>query len=146
MGHEKFLGTWKLVSAEYRRANGEVIEIYGENPAGLLMYDTDGNMAIQIMNRGRPKFAVADRLGGTPEQIQAAFRGYLAYFGTYTVGEEKHTVTHHLEGALLPNWVGVDQVRFFELDGNRLTLRTPPLMIGGAEATGYLVWEKQRNA
>jgi hypothetical protein len=58
------------------------------------------------------------------------------------VDEEKRTVTHHIEGCLLPNWVGVDQARFFEFADNRLTLRTPPLMIGGAEAVGYLVWER----
>jgi hypothetical protein len=106
------------------------------------MYDAAGNMSVHIMRRDRPRFAVADRLGGTPEQIQAAFRGYLAYFGTYTVDEEKRAVTHHIEGCLLPNWVGVDQVRFFELSDNRLTLRTPPLMIGGAEAVGHIVWER----
>lgn len=32
----------------------------------------------------------------------------------------------------------------FEFNGNRLTLRTPPLMIGGAEAVGYLVWERAK--
>jgi len=31
--------------------------------------------------------------------------------------------------------------QLYELTGHRLTLRTPPLMIGGAEAVGYLVWE-----
>lgn len=142
MSTEQLVGTWQLVSAQYRRANGEVIEIYGEKPMGMLMYDSNRYMAVQIMRRHRPNFAAADRLGGTPEQVQAAFRGYLAYFGRYTVDETQRTVTHHIQGALLPNWVGVDQVRFFELAGNQLTLCTPPLMIGGAEAVGYLVWEK----
>jgi hypothetical protein len=142
---EQFIGTWKLVSAQYRRANGEVIEIYGEKPVGMLMYDANQNVTLQIMRRNRPNFAAADRLGGTPEQIQAAFRGYLAYFGRYTIDEEQKTVTHHLQGALLPNWVGADQTRFFELNDNRLTLRTPPLMMGGSEAVGYVVWEKMNR-
>lgn len=142
---EQFIGTWELVSAQYRRANGEVIEIYGEKPVGMLMYDANQNVTLQIMRRNRPNFAAADRLGGTPEQIQAAFRGYLAYFGSYTIDEEQKTVTHHLQGALLPNWVGADQTRFFELNGNRLTLRTPPLMMGGSAAIGYVVWEKMKR-
>lgn len=142
MSTEQLVGTWQLVSAQYRRANGEAIEIYGEKPVGILMYDANRYMAVQIMRRNRPNFAAADRLGGTPEQIQAAFRGYLAYFGRYTIDETQRTVTHHIQGALLPNWVGVDQVRFYELNGNQLTLRTPPLMIGGSEAVGYLVWER----
>jgi hypothetical protein len=144
MTREHFIGAWKLVSAQYRRANGEILEMYGDHPIGVLMYAADGNMSVHIMRRDRPKFAVADRLGGTPEQILAAFQGYLAYFGTYTVDEEKRAVTHHIVGCLLPNWVGVDQVRFFEFNDNRLTLRTPPLMIGGAEAVGHIVWERAR--
>jgi hypothetical protein len=146
MAGEQFIGVWKLVSAEYRRANGDVVEIYGANPAGMLMYDANGNMSVHLMRRDRPKFAVADRLGGTPEQIQAAFRGYLAYFGKYSIDDEKQTVTHHIEGCTLPNWIGVDQVRYFDLNDNRLTLRTPPLTIGEAQATGYLVWEKDQRS
>ncbi|MBI5348590.1 MAG: lipocalin-like domain-containing protein [Chloroflexi bacterium] len=55
---KELLGTWKLISAEYRRKSGEVIEIYGANPMGQLTYDADGNMSIQIMRQGRPMFAV----------------------------------------------------------------------------------------
>jgi hypothetical protein len=139
---KNFLGTWKLVSAEYRRKSGEVIEIYGANPMGQLTYDAHGNMSIQIMRQGRPKFAVADRLGGTPDEKKAALEGYLAYFGTFTINKEKQSVTHHIEGSLLPNWVGVDQERFFEVTGDQLTLRTPSLMIGGDDAVGQLVWKR----
>ena len=99
-------------------------------------------MSVQIMARHRPQCAVADPLGGTPEQIQSAFQGYQAYYGTYSINENEHAVIHHLAGALLPNWVGVEQKRFFDLTDNRLTLRTPPLMIGGKEAVGYLVWQR----
>jgi len=142
MNHSDFVGTFTLTFAEYRYADGEVKAIYGNDPIGMLMYDAAGHVAIQIMRRDRPNFAKNDRLGGTPEETKSAFDGYLAYFGTYTVDEEKHTVTHHLQGALLPNWVDGDQARFFELTGNRLTLQTPPLMIGNREAVGHLIWQK----
>ncbi len=142
MSHSQFVGTWTLTFAEYRFADGEVKAIYGDDPVGMLMYDAVGRVSIQIMRRHRPNFAKNDRLGGTPEETQTAFNGYLAYFGTYSIDEEKHTVTHHLQGALLPNWVGGNQVRFFELSGNRLTLRTPPLLIGGREAVGHLIWQQ----
>jgi hypothetical protein len=140
--NQQLIGTWKLVSAEYRRANGEAINIYGGNPLGMLMYDADGNVAIQIMRRERPAFAANDRQGGTLEETKAAFDGMLAYFGTYSVDEAQGAVTHHIQGAWFPNWVGVDQTRYFELRGERLTLRTPPLQIAGAPAVGRLVWEK----
>jgi Lipocalin-like domain len=141
MGKEEFVGTWKLVSAEYRFADGERSKLYD---AGILMYDAHGNMSVQLMQHNRPAFAKSDRLGGTLEEIRSAFQGYLAYYGTYTIDEMQGAVTHHLEGALLPNWVGVDQVRFFELVANRLTLRTPPLLMRGKDAVGYLVWQRTK--
>ncbi len=140
MNNQEFVGTWKLVSSEYRFSNGETLKLYD---AGVLMYDAQGNMSVQLMQSNRPAFAQADRLGGTLEETQTAFQGYQAYYGTYTIDETQRAVTHHLQGSLLPNWVGVDQVRFFELSGNRLTLRTPPLIIRGAEAMGYLVWQRE---
>ncbi len=144
MGKEQFIGTWKLVSANYRRPNGERMDYLGENPLGALMYDERGNMSVQLMRRDRPAFASNDRLGGTLEEIKAALEGYLAYFGKYKVDEKNKTVTHHIEGCTFPNWVGVDQTRFFELDGNRLILRTPPLFVRGGQAVGEIVWERAR--
>ena len=144
MGHQNLLGTWKLISAEYKRLSGEAILIYGANPSGMLIYDANGNMSIQIMRRDRAPFVIADRLGGTPDETKIAFEGYFSYFGTFSVDEKKGAVTHHIQGSLLPNWIGMDQVRFFEIAGDRLTLRTPSLMIGGEEAKGQLVWERSK--
>jgi len=142
MTKDKLIGTWKLVSANYRRPNGELMDYLGENPLGALMYDERGNMSVQLMRRDRPAFASNDRLGGTPEETKTALEGYLAYFGNYTVDEKNKTVTHHIEGCTFPNWVGVDQKRFFELSGEQLVLRTPTLVIRGGEAVGEIVWKR----
>jgi len=48
--------------------------------------------------------------------------GYEAYFGTYTVDETNHTVTHHLEGALTAADVGRNLVRQFQISGDQLTI------------------------
>jgi hypothetical protein len=142
MANDKLVGAWKLVSAKYQAANSAAKEIYGANPLGLLIYNPNGKMAIQIFRVDRPRFAANDRLAGMPAETKAAFDGMLAYFGAYTVDEQKQTVTHHLAGAWFPNWVGTNQTRFFELTENRLILRTPPLDIDGAQMIGQLVWER----
>ena len=139
MAREQFIGTWKLVSSEYRFADGERLKLYD---TGILMYDAQGNMSVQLMQHNRPAFAKSDRLSGTLEEIKTAFQGYQAYYGTYTIDEKQRTVTHHLQGSLLPNWVGVDQVRYFDLEGDRLTLRTPTLPLRDRDAVGYLVWQR----
>ncbi len=140
---QALLGAWELVSAEYRGNDGTVAEYLGEHPEGMLVYTAGGLMSVHLMRRNRPRFATNDRLGGTPEQIKAAFQGYHGYYGTFSVDEREQSVTHHLQGASFPNWVGVDQKRFFHRAGNELTLRTVPLLLGGQEAVGYLVWRRR---
>jgi hypothetical protein len=108
------------------------------------MYDGKRNMAVQIINAKRPYFASNDWLKGTPEEIKAAFEGYRCYFGTYEVDENKKIVTHHVQGSSFPNWMtgGVEHVRYYEFSGNRLTLRTSQLLMGGKKVVGRLVWEQ----
>jgi Lipocalin-like domain len=139
MTKEQFAGTWRLVSTEHQDSNGRLHHPYGENPMGILVYDSDGHMSVQIMRRDRPAIAAID--SGTPEEIRAAFIGYAAYFGTYDVNEQDGSVVHHLEASLLP-WVGGDQKRLFTFSGNRLTLRPPPRVFGGVMLSGHLVWER----
>jgi hypothetical protein len=45
---------------------------------------------------------------------------------------------HHIEAALLPNWVGTDQLRHFAFDGKYLTLKRP-LRLGGVQGVVGLV-------
>jgi hypothetical protein len=72
----------------------------------------------------------------TPEEYRDSIRGMQSYFGTYTVDEVAKTVTHHMEGALNPNDVGRDRVRWYTFVGNRLELLT------SQTATNPLVWER----
>ena len=144
--NNQLVGTWKLLSAEYRGKDGKALDYWGDNPVGVLMYDASGRMAVQLMRRDRPTLVSGDRLSGTPAEIKSAFEGYLAYFGTFTVNEKEGSVVHRLEGCSFPNWIGVDQKRFYQLTGNQLTLRTPPLLIRGEQVVGYLVWERAGDA
>lgn len=95
------------------------------------------------MRPERPAFISNDLRKGTPEEVRAAFDGYVAYFGTYEVSEEEGTVTHNIRGSLFPNWIGQNQKRFFEFTGNRLTLKTAPIPTAETAVTGILVWERE---
>jgi len=142
MRKNEFVGTWKLVSFEMLRSDGQTVYPFGRDIVGVGCYDARGNMSGQLMRSNRPVFAINDPQKGTSEEIKAAFEGYLAYFGTYEIDEEKGTVTHHVKGSMFPNWVGSDQIRFYEFSGNRLTLRTPPIQVGGIAVTSLLIWER----
>jgi len=145
MEADKFIGAWRLVSAEFRAEDGAIAESpYGTEPQGLLMYDAQGSMAAQLAQKGRTPFAVADRMAGTPGEIKAAFESYQAYFGHYKVDERERVVTHTVIQSLLPNLVGTEQRRQYRFRDGKLILRTPPILIGGRRLTGELVWEKIR--
>lgn len=142
MTKEQFVGTWQLITSEFHRSDGTIIYPYGQDASGTLYYDAAGNMAVQLMRADRPLFAAGDRQQGTPEEIRAAFDGYLAYFGRYEVDEEEKIVIHHVVGCSFPNWIGQPQKRFFAFAGNQLTLSTPPLQVGGTTITGMLQWQR----
>jgi len=145
MEADKFIGAWRLLSAEFRNADDSLAESpYGSEPLGVLMYDAQGTMCAQISSKDRKPFAVADRMGGSAEEVRAAFQSYQAYFGTFKIDEKEHTVTHRVTQALLPNWAGSQQRRFYKFQDGKLVLRTPPLTVGGKQVTGVLVWEKIR--
>lgn len=139
---KQFIGSWKLISSEFRDARENVTYPFGKDASGILTYHPDGRMSVQIMRADRPKFLSGDLQGGTPAEIKAAFEGILCYFGTFSVSEPDGTVTHHLEACSFPNWSGGDQTRFFKFSGNRLTLSTPPILFNGVLSIGNLIWER----
>jgi hypothetical protein len=140
---ERLIGVWKLLSAEFHTTEGKVIYLWGKNATGVIIYSEEGYISGQIMKPDRPKFASRDNLKGTPEEAKLAFDGYQAYYGTFDVNDAENMVIHHVTGNLFPNAVGIDLKRYYEFSANgRLTLRTPPMWMGGEKVTGSLVWER----
>jgi hypothetical protein len=127
---KSFIGTWRLVSIE----GGANPATRGTKPTGIIFYDSTGHMAAQIMpDRPRPKWTGTP----TPEQALEAFRGYTAYFGTYTIDEKAATVTHHRQGML--DGGAVDFVRSYKFaPGDRIIL-TP---VGTTATPTHLTWER----
>jgi hypothetical protein len=119
---ERLTGTWTLVSFTLKHPTGRETHPYGADALGMLVYDGKGHMAGQIMSRRRPAFATDRPRGGTDHEVRAAFEGYIAYFGTYTVDETNALVTHHVQGALLPNWISSQQKRNIDFRDGRLVL------------------------
>ena len=136
------VGTWRLVSLEVRDSAGGVSHPMGDAAAGHLIYDASGQTSAHLMRPDRPRFASGDRARGTDAETRAAFVGYLAYFGRYTVDPARGTVTHFIEGATFPNWVGTEQVRHFRLSGDSLTIVTPPMVGDGRRIVSTLVWRR----
>ena len=140
MSQASLVGTWRLVTLESRTADGQVSYPWGKDTVGYIMYNGDGYMSVAIMGSNRSEFASGDIKGGSTEEKAAAADTYISYCGRY--GVRGDTVIHHIELSLFPNWVGVDQKRFLQFDGNRLLLSTPPILVEGTEQTSHLIWER----
>ena len=138
------VGTWTLLSFKAKSSAGDERHPHGTNPVGQLVYTAEGYMSVVMSRSNRPKFASADLVGGTPEEVRQAFEGLEAYAGTYEVDAARGTVTHHLAVCRYPNWEGQSQLRHFELSGDHLVLSTPPMTARGAQWVYTLVWQRMR--
>jgi hypothetical protein len=141
---ENFIGTWRLVAVHFYNAQNEIVKLYGQEPRGMLMYDAQGHMNGQVMQRERPSLPKRRDAENARDEYHAILRGYIAYFGTFNVDEHARTITHHVQGSLIPDWVGTDQVRLYEFcnNGQQLILRTPPSSLRGDVLRGELIWER----
>jgi Lipocalin-like domain len=139
--YNPLVGTWRLISWENRSVvDGRVSYPLGEDAVGYIMYNEDGYMFVAIMGSNRPQFAAADLLSGTLEEEAQAEETYVSYCGRYEFKGD--TVIHYVELSLFPNWVGVEQERLVEVKGNRLTLSTRPILLGGIRQSAHLIWER----
>lgn len=140
---DKLTGTWRLVSVETIRPNGEILtEWMGEKPSGLIVYLPNGLMSVQIMRDPRPRFENGSRLKATPDELKSAYLGYYAYWGRYTISAADKMIVHNVEASLWPEEVGITYKRFFALEGSKLVLTTGPYKRGDEERRNKLIWER----
>jgi Lipocalin-like domain len=117
---DSIVGTWRIQSfVREVVATGERQNEFGEKPVGYISYQPDGRMFAMFVgdNRAKPT--------GTPptdEEKVRLFGTLLAYSGTYVVEGDK--ATHKIDVSWNQSWTGGDQVRFFKVDGNTLTITT----------------------
>jgi|SoiMethySBSTD1v2_1073268.scaffolds.fasta_scaffold703910_2 hypothetical protein len=124
----KFIGIWRLVSIT---TDGKINPVRGGKPTGYIFYTASGEMGAMIQP-DRPPITAAGR-EPSPQEAQAALKGYTAYFGTYTVDENAKVVTHHRTASVQPGFE-VDARRNYRFEaGDRLIL-------GGVGTTNEIVW------
>ena len=134
----KLLGNWKLVSFYTEDVNTKQRnDVFGANPSGAIGFTPGRFYAFVVAgNRKAPQ---------TPEEQAAAYRTILAYTGKWRLEEGKFITT--VDIAWDPAWVGTDQVRYWKVDGNKLSIVSAPFPnpnVAGAMVIGTLVWERQQ--
>ena len=120
----QLIGTWRLISRVVTTEDGTVVRDpgLGAAPTGYLTYDSSGHVAVQIMKTDRSTVIDCSTSTAAPSNNSQSVNGYDAYFGTYTIDQANHTVTHHLEGALAAADVGKSLVRQFKASADKLAI------------------------
>jgi hypothetical protein len=118
------IGTWEVTVCEVKFTDtGEVAYPYGKNPKGYLQYAPSGHMV--VFQTSGERVVPAGAIVSDEERIRmhkAIFGGYAA---TYRI--EGNKVIHSVVAAW-NDWSGTEQIRYFELSGERLVITTEETM------------------
>ena len=140
-GAKALVGSWKLTGWTVR-VIGETVdkEPFGPNPKGRLVITPQGYWIVIITGANR-------HAGKTPEDKLALFDSVLAYSGKYTVEGNKITVRVDMSANEVFTGPSQVQTRFFNLDGEKLTVRTPEISsaaLPGKKIVGTNIFEREQ--
>ena len=142
--HLHIHGTWRLVSWVVEVIEtSEQIRQFGDDPPGFIHFTPEGRVFAVLTASGRkPVEKEADQV--------AAFGSLIAYAGRYRVDGNKLVTT--VEVSADPGAVGTDLIRFFNLEGDTLEIKTAPffsekpnLGLGGKQLQSFLIWKRIEN-
>jgi hypothetical protein len=132
------VGVWKLLSFQSEFQDGSPKRaLLGEHPSGYIILTKEGLMmaVIEGENRKAPS-TDADRAG--------LLNSMIAYSGKYRINGSQWILA--VDVAWNPSWDGTEQVRSFELAGDRLTVTSPwqhaPNFPGAPMSRGIVVFER----
>ena len=142
------LGTWKLISIKATLPDGTINnQAFGINPIGYITYTVEGKMMVifskseRRLLSGNSASPLTNAIHSVPiEERAEAFSTFNSYAGSYTLDGDK--VIHHVEIASIPNRVGKSLTRNFTINGNRVTLKTPPSRSDDTPKIFELTWER----
>src|SRR5215212_10970687 len=135
---DQIVGTWNFVVAQVTAPDGKKSFPFGETPKGILIFTPDGRFAQIHVAADVPKFASGNRLTGTAEEYAAINRRSLSVFGTYTIDEDKKTVTYKIVSSTFPNWEGEAQTRTIDKLTADEFVNTNPNVAGGRGSASNL--------
>jgi hypothetical protein len=146
----KLLGAWRLRSCVARDVAGGVSYPYGRSPSGCILYTPSGVMAVSLMGDTPPRVEEPDVFAGAAHALASGAHRYIGYSGRYRLegarevgaGVWEGTVVHALDTCSYPNWIGTEQRRELRLEGDWLTLTTPPIVRGGVRSVAVVEWER----
>ena len=140
------IGEWHLTSFVLPDSSGGAHPWWDDQPAGFITYTAGGLMSAQLYDTRRPRLNIRWDSAGA-EAARAQFAGLTTYYGSYVLDTVAHTVTHTVDGAMAPDWIGRKLVRGYRfLSPNEVALRVITDANGRPTSTGpVLVWRRAQR-
>jgi hypothetical protein len=134
----RLIGVWKLLSFQSEFQDGSPKRaMLGEHPSGYIILTKEGRMMSVIEGENR-------RVPSTDADRANLLNSLVAYSGKYRIEGSQWFLA--VDCAWNPAWDGTEQVRSFELAGDRLTVTSPwqhALNFPGAPMSrGIVVFER----
>jgi hypothetical protein len=142
IAQEKLVGSWSLVSIDNIYPDNSRVHPYGENPKGLLIFDANGNYAIQILKAVRSKIVSGDKNNCSAEENATIVQGSNSHFGKYEMDEQRKIIAFKIESASFPNWEGMTQKRSYTCTQNEIKYIVTNTTQGGQSVIAEVVWRK----
>jgi hypothetical protein len=138
-GHP-IVGTWRLSSfTEEHLETGAVSYPFGEKARALVIYTVDGHVATIFAAAARKPPVSAQ---ATEQEAIDLYRSMIAFAGRYEfIGNR---LIYHPEISWNEAWNGTTQERVFEINRDRLEVKTVPVVstLTGRRTVFSLVWER----
>jgi Lipocalin-like domain len=139
---DQLVGTWMLVSVVNEAADGSKSEGFGSNPKGVIIFANDGHFSLFQSRAEVPKIAASDRAKATPEEAMAIVAAAIAYYGTFSVSDDK-TISVKINASTFANVAGgSEQKRIITgLTADELKFTNPRTPAG---VTLHTVWKRAK--
>ncbi len=125
---EQLIGSWQITS--FKASSGDkVSHPLGEKPAGLVGFSATRLLVMLIDSTRQPPAAAAI----TDPEAVALMKTHAAYTGKYDVDPTQTPdgikITIHVDSASNQALVGTNRVLFVKVDGNKLSVRSPAIVV-----------------
>lgn len=135
---KQLAGSWRLNAWTIQIIGEETTEPFGPNPQGRALFTPDGYVAFIIVAANRKPAA-------NNEESAGLLKTLLAYTGKFTIDGDRFTTKVDISWNEL--LTGQEQVRYFKLEGDKLSIRTAQqasAVYPGKKVVGTLIWERER--
>ena len=140
MTKEKLVGPWQLVSFK-ATAGDKVSYPLGEHPGGYIEI-TPTRYWLMAIDPARKAPAAATL---TDAESVSLMKSHVAYTGKYDVDlaqtPDGFKITIHVDAASNQALTGTNRVFYARVDGNKMTLKSPTLVVGTSGVTSVVELE-----